>query len=109
VLGLHPKPLVQTVTSGQDLKDCLDGQGRFADREAFPYPSLIMLDLRMPAMDGFEVMAWLKSHSLHAAIPVIVLSAFDQQQNIRRAYQLGARTFLSKPVHPKASATPSGP
>jgi CheY-like chemotaxis protein len=102
VLGLHPKPSVQTVTSGTDLKAYLDGQGRYEDRENFPYPGLILLDLRMPEMDGFEVMEWLKSQLLHSAIPVIVMSAFDQQANIRRAYQLGARTFLSKPVNPES-------
>ena len=99
VLGLHPNASVQTITSGLDLKAYLEGRGRYADREVFPYPGLILLDLRMPEMDGFEVMAWLKSQLLHAAIPVIVISAFDQQANIRKAYQLGARTFLSKPIH----------
>ena len=102
VLVLHPKRPVQTVTSGPDLKAYLDGQGCYADRDAFPYPGLILLDLRMPEMDGFEVMEWLKSQPLHAAIPVIVISAFDQQKNIGKAYQLGARTFLSKPVHPES-------
>lgn len=101
VLGLHPKPSVQTVTSGKDLTDYLDGAGRYADREAFPYPGLILLNLRMPGMNGFEVMEWLKSQPLHVAIPVIVVSSFDRQQKIRRSYQLGARTFLSKPVHPE--------
>jgi len=98
VLGLHPKRSVQTVISGLDFKAYLEGEGPYADREAFPYPGLILLDLRMPEMDGFEVMEWLKIQPLHAAIPVIVVSAFGQQQNIRRAYQLGALTFLSKPV-----------
>jgi CheY-like chemotaxis protein len=102
VLSLYPKPSVQMVTSGTDLKAYLDGQGRYADREAFPYPGLILLDLRMPEMDGFQVMEWLQSQLLHTAIPVIVISAFDQQLNIRKAYQLGARTFLSKPVHPES-------
>jgi CheY-like chemotaxis protein len=101
VLGLHPKPSVQTVTSGKDLTDYLDGEGRYADREAFPYPGLILLDLRMPGMNGFEVMEWLKSQPFHAAIPVIVVSSFDRQQETRKSYQLGARTFLSKPVHPE--------
>jgi CheY-like chemotaxis protein len=101
VLGLHPKPAVQCVTSGTQLKDYLDGEGRYTDREAFPYPGLILLDLRMPGMNGFEVMEWLKSEPLHSTIPVIVVSSFDRQQEIRRSYQLGARTFLSKPVHPE--------
>ena len=101
VLGLHPKASVQSVTSGLNLKAYLEGHGSYADRDTFPYPSLILLDLRMPEMDGFEVMEWLKSQPLHAAIPVIVMSAFDQQKNISKAYQLGARTFLSKPVNPE--------
>jgi CheY-like chemotaxis protein len=99
VLDLHPKAVVQVVTSGTDLKAYLEGKGPYANREAFPYPCLIMLDLRMPEMDGFEVMEWLKSQTRHAAVPVIAISAFDQQKFIKRAYQLGARTFLSKPVN----------
>lgn len=102
VLSLHPKSAVQTITHGLDLKAYLEGQEPYADREIYPYPGLILLDLRMPEMDGFEVLTWLKSHALHAAIPVIVISAFDQQQNIRKAYQMGARTFLSKPVNPES-------
>jgi CheY-like chemotaxis protein len=90
---------VQTVHSGRDLKAYLEGEGPYADRATFPYPGLILLDLRMPGMDGFEVMEWLKRQPLHAAIPIIAISAFDQQKNISKAYQLGARTFLSKPVH----------
>ena len=101
VLSLHPRSPVQAVTNGLDLKAYLDGQDRYADREVFPYPGLILLDLRMPEMDGFEVLAWIKSQPLHAAIPVIVMSVFDQQQIIGKAYQLGARTFLSKPVNPE--------
>lgn len=102
VLGLHPKPSVQMVISGMQLKSYVEGEGRYADRDQFPYPGLILLDLRMPEMNGFEVMEWLKSQPLHADIPVIVVSSFDRLQNIRRAYQLGARTFLSKPVHPES-------
>jgi two-component system response regulator len=101
VLSLHPKPPVHIVTSGMDLKAYLDGKDFYADREFFPYPGLILLDLRMPAMNGFEVMAWLKSQPLHAGIPVIVISSFDRQQHIGKSYQLGARTFLSKPVNPE--------
>jgi len=99
VLSLRPKCSVLTVSGGKDLKDYLDGQGRYADRETFTYPSLLLLDLRMPEMSGFEVMEWLKNHPIHAAIPVIVTSTFDRQREIRKSYQLGARTFLSKPLN----------
>jgi CheY-like chemotaxis protein len=101
VLSLRPKSSVQIVLSGNELKDWLEGQGRYADREAFPYPALILLDLRMPEMNGFEVMEWLRNQPRHAVIPVIVISFFDGQKNIKRSYQLGARTFLRKPVSPE--------
>jgi two-component system response regulator len=101
VLSLHPKPPVRIVTRGMDLKAYLDGVYDYADREVFPYPGLILLDLRMPGMSGFEVMEWLKSQPFHSTIPVIVISSYDLQANIRKCYQLGARTFLSKPVNPQ--------
>jgi CheY-like chemotaxis protein len=102
VLSLHPNAAVEVLASGADLKAYLEGQGRYTSQEAFPYPGLILLDLRMPEMDGFEVMEWLKNQPRHAAIPVIVITVFDRQKYIKRAYQLGARTFLSKPVHPES-------
>jgi CheY-like chemotaxis protein len=102
VLGAHPKAAVAIVTSGAETKAYVEGAGQFADREKFPYPSLILLDLRMPEMNGFEVMQWLRSQPEHAAIPVIVISSFDRQRDIRKSYQLGARTFLSKPVNPES-------
>jgi two-component system response regulator len=98
VLNLRPKSPVWTVLSGRELKEYLSGQGRYADRDAFPYPGLILLDLRMPEMSGFELMEWLKSEPRHAGIPIIVISCFDRQREIRKSYQLGARTFLRKPV-----------
>ena len=100
VMGLRPKSAVHAIPGGMDLKAYLEGQGRYANRESFPYPGLIMLDLRMPEMDGFEVMEWLRDHPRHAGIPIVVISSFDRQQLISKSYQLGARTFLSKPVHP---------
>jgi len=99
VLSLHPKSPVMIVTSGRDLMMFLEGQERYADRKAFPYPGLILLDLRIPEMNGFELLEWLRTESRHAGIPVIVVSSFDRQREIRKSYQLGARTFLSKPVN----------
>jgi CheY-like chemotaxis protein len=102
VVSLRPKSPVNIVLGGNELKDWLNGQGRYADREAFPYPALILLDLRMPEIDGFEVMKWLKNQPGHAAIPVIAISLFDDQKSIKKSYQLGARTFLRKPVTPES-------
>jgi CheY-like chemotaxis protein len=100
-LSLHPKSPVSTVFSAKELTDYLDGQGPYADRETYPHPALILLDLRMPGMNGFDALQWLKSHPRHSAIPVIVASSFDRQRDIRKSYQLGARTFLSKPITPE--------
>jgi two-component system, response regulator len=102
VLSRRPKSPVRTMTSSQELRDWLEGRGRRADQETLPYPSLILLDLRMPEMDGFELLAWLRNEPRHSAIPVIAVSSFDRQPEIRRSYQLGSRTFLSKPVDPES-------
>lgn len=101
VASLRPKASVQIVTGGRELKEYLDAENRFADRESFPYPALILLDLRMPEINGFELMEWLRNEPRHAGVPVIVISSFDRQKEIRKSYQLGARTFLNKPVKPE--------
>jgi CheY-like chemotaxis protein len=100
VLSLRPKSPVRTVTSSRELRQYLDGTDSYADRSAFPYPGLILLDLRMPEVSGFEVLDWLKRDLRHAEIPVIVVSSVDRQVDIRKSYELGACTFLSKPFNP---------
>lgn len=100
VSSLGPTSPIRIVTGSKELREYLEGQGAYANRQAFPYPALILLDLRMPEENGFEVLGWLKRESRHAAIPVIAVSAFDRQREIRKSYELGACTFLSKPVNP---------
>ena len=101
VLSLGAKAPVRTVGSSIELMAFLEGEGQFADRGEFPYPGLILLDLRMQGMNGFELLQWLRTEVRHATIPVIVVSSYDRQREIRKSYQLGARTFLSKPVKPE--------
>ena len=98
VLSLHPKSTVRWLSGANELKVWLEGEGEFADREKFPYPCLILLDLRMPEMNGLELLEWLKDQPKHSKIPVIAVSSFDRQREIRKSYQLGAKTFLSKPI-----------
>jgi CheY-like chemotaxis protein len=102
VLGLRPKCPVRIVFGGKEMMNYVEGKGCYADRTAFPSPGLILLDLRMPEMNGFELLEWLKNEPDYTGIPVIVISSFDRQREIRKSYQLGARTFLSKPVHPES-------
>jgi CheY-like chemotaxis protein len=98
VLSLHPTASVRELGSAKELKEWVQGKGVYADRELFPYPCLILLDLRMPEINGLELLEWLRNQPRHSEIPVIAVSSYDRQREIRKSYQLGARTFLSKPI-----------
>ncbi len=96
---LGPVFPVQILTSGEDLIAYLQGENIYHDRAQFPYPGLILLDLKMPSMDGFEVLQWLKDHPEHSKVPVVVLSGLAGMAGlVTKAYQLGAHSFLPKPV-----------
>jgi CheY-like chemotaxis protein len=89
---------LQVVTNGTQALQYLNGEAGYDDRARFPYPILILLDLKMPGRDGFEVLEWMQSHSSHCAIPTIVVTHFEELAQTNRAYQLGARSFLTKPI-----------
>jgi CheY-like chemotaxis protein len=96
---LEPRFPVEILTSGEDLVAYLQGDDLYHDRSQYPYPGLVLLDLKMPKMDGFEVLQWLKDHPEHAEVPIVVLSGFvDMAGQVTKAYQLGAHSFLPKPV-----------
>lgn len=88
---------VVVVRDGDEVIAYLAGDGKFADREQFPLPGVLMLDLKMPRMDGFQVMEWLNTKPELKDVLRIVLSGYDELHHVNRAYQLGARTFLVKP------------
>jgi CheY-like chemotaxis protein len=85
------------VSSGTEALAYVEGEGQYADREKFPFPSVILLDLKMPEMNGFEVLARLKQMPEAAAMLIVAVSALDDLESIRRAYQLGANSFVAKP------------
>jgi CheY-like chemotaxis protein len=74
----------------------LEGAGRFADRQTYPVPDCVLLDLKMPQIDGFEILQWLRSHEDFRLIPTVVLSSSDDPADIRRAYELGANSYFRK-------------
>lgn len=76
----------------------LSGQGRYADRQASPLPSLILLDLKLPRRDGFEVLSWLKEQPVICRIPIIVLTSSRESLDVDRAYDYGANSYLVKPI-----------
>src|ERR1700677_2042086 len=89
---------VQIVFGGNELIAYLHGSDEYEDRTRYPFPILILLDLKMPGMDGLEILRWLRSRPEYGSIPVVVLSGVEDTDNITRAYQFGARTFLRKPL-----------
>jgi CheY-like chemotaxis protein len=77
----------------------LKGEGQFANREEFPLPTLLLLDLKMPNKDGFEVLQWIRQQPSLRGLRVVVLTTSEEQRDINRAYQLGANSFLVKPIN----------
>jgi CheY-like chemotaxis protein len=88
---------MQVVRNGEEAISYLTGTGKYSDRAEFPLPELILLDLKMPRLDGFEILKWLRSQHELASVRVVVLSCSDDIQDVNRAYALGANSFLVKP------------
>jgi len=88
---------VLAARDGQEAIDLLSGVGPFADRKAYPLPSLILLDLKLPVKSGFEVLQWIRAQASLRMIAVIVLTASCHPMDIERSYELGANCFVTKP------------
>ena len=85
------------VRDGQEAVDYLHGEGKFSDRKEYPVPHLLLLDLKMPRLSGFQVLDWLRQQPNLKRLPVIVFSSSDESQDVNRAYDLGANSYLVKP------------
>jgi len=94
----HAPPPVHVVSGGEEAFAYLEGKGTYCDRALYPYPILLLLDLMMPNVNGFDVLKWLAARPEHRGLPVIVLSVMRELKEISQAYQLGARSFLIKPL-----------
>jgi CheY-like chemotaxis protein len=89
---------VAVVNDGTELVSYLKGEGRYADRQAFPFPDLVLLDLKMPKMDGFEVLRWLRQQPILKRLRVIVLTNSARDCDVELAYEVGANSYLVKPT-----------
>ena len=83
---------------GSEALDFLFGTGNYANRNVDNKPKVILLDLKMPKVDGMEVLAKIKSHELTKKINVVVLTSSKEHPDIERAYELGANSYIVKPV-----------
>ena len=85
---------------GQEAIDYLSGSGRFADRDAYPEPCLVLLDLKLPRKNGHEVLSWLRTQPEFARMIVIALTTSREPRDIHEAYRLGVNAYLVKPTSP---------
>jgi CheY-like chemotaxis protein len=92
-----PNPL-QVVGDGDEAVDYLSGAGRFADRAQYPLPALVLLDLKLPRKTGLEVLEWLRQQSALRRVPVVVLTSSKEPADVNKAYDLGANSYLVKPL-----------
>lgn len=87
---------IQVASDGQEAIDYLQGTGKFADREKYPFPCLILLDLKLPYVMGLEVLKWIRTQP-GTALTVLILTASGEEADVESAYRLGANAFLTKP------------
>jgi two-component system, response regulator len=89
---------VHQVPNGREAIDYLVGKGKYADREAFPFPGVLFLDLKMPGLGGFDVLRWMQENPACRVTPTLVLSSSVLERDVELSYALGAHAYLGKPA-----------
>jgi len=88
---------VKVVTDGEQAVQYLSGEGKYANRDEYPLPCLILLDLKLPKMGGLDVLKWIRTQPAIHLLPVIILSSSNRTEDLRTAYARGANSYLVKP------------
>jgi CheY-like chemotaxis protein len=89
---------IHLVKDGAEAMRYISGDGIYADRRIFPPPTLVLLDLKMPGANGFEVLKWIRSQENFDSLVVVVMSGSRDDADIQHAYELGANSYLIKPT-----------
>lgn len=89
---------LQIVNDGEQALDYLQHRGMFVDRLRYPFPNVILMDLKMPRVGGLEILRWLSEHKECPAVPTIVFSASRIESDVTEAYRLGATSYFVKPT-----------
>ena len=89
---------LQVVDNGEDAIRYLEGSGEYENRDKYPIPILVLLDLKLPRKSGHEVLEWIRSKPKLKRLPVVVLTSSQSSIDINRAYDLGANSYLIKPI-----------
>ena len=98
--GAHVVNPLHVVEDGQEAVDYLAGTGRFADRDRYPLPAVVFLDLKLPYLSGHDVLAWIRRQKEFESLVVIVLTSSNEASDLSRCYALGANSYLVKPQTP---------
>ena len=88
---------LESVRDGMEAQAYLKGEGEFADRAAHPFPDVLLLDLNMPRMNGFELLEWMRQDDQCRRVVTHVLTASAREADVDRAYELGANSYVLKP------------
>jgi CheY-like chemotaxis protein len=89
---------VRFVADGEEVLEYLQGAGRYADRTEHPFPALVLMDIKMPRLDGLETLAMIRNNPSYQRLVVIMLTSSDREQDVNRAFDLGANSYLVKPA-----------
>jgi len=92
------KNKINVARNGHEALDYLFGRDKYANRDEFPMPALILLDLKMPGIDGFEVLRQIKNTEILKRIPVVILTSSKEEGDRALSYDIGANSYLLKPV-----------
>lgn len=92
-----PNP-IQAVSDGEEAIAYLTGAGAFANRVAYPFPRVILTDLKMPQMNGLELLRWLHANPRYRVVPTIVVTSSMSQSDVDEAFACGAAGYMVKPV-----------
>lgn len=82
---------------GQEAVDYLGGAGKFANRESYPLPAVVFLDLKLPFISGHDVLAWIRRQKEFESLVVVVLTSSNEASDLSRCYSLGANSYVVKP------------
>ena len=96
---VNSQAIIQSVTDGDKAVAYLSGTEEYADREQYPLPDLILLDLKMPRKSGLEVLAWIRAQPQFKRTIVLIFTSSKHDQDIERAYDLCANSYLVKPTN----------
>ena len=86
------------VRDGEEAIAYLKGEGKYFNRDEFPLPDLLLLDIKMPGVDGFGVLKWIRQQPSLSSLRVVVLTSSEDIQDVNIAYRLGANSFMVKPL-----------